>query len=56
MTNNLMTQTEARTEAKRLNTDGLVPAGLVAVAVAWPIRSWGGHEQGWTVGYAAKPR
>jgi hypothetical protein len=52
----LMTQAQARAEARRLNEDGLVPAELVAVAVPWPTTSWGGHEEGWTVCYVAKVR
>lgn len=49
MTEPLMTQTEARTEAKRLNASGEIPDQLVAIAVAVPRNSWGGHEKGWTV-------
>lgn len=45
----LVTQTEARAEAKAENESGEVPAGLAAVAGPWPPRAWGGHEQGWTV-------
>jgi hypothetical protein len=45
----LHTQSEARAEAKRLNTDPL--PGLIAVAGRYPLNSWGGAEQGWTVYY-----
>jgi hypothetical protein len=43
-----MTQTEARAEARQLN-DGQLPEGLCAIAHAYPLNSWGGHEKGWTV-------
>jgi len=47
----LMSQTDARREARRLNESGEVPDGLIAVATTYPAGSWGGQEQGWTVNY-----
>lgn len=41
----LMTQTEARKEAKRLYEED----GIMAVAGPVPLNSWGGQEKGWTV-------
>lgn len=40
----LLTQAEARAEAKRLSAEG-VPH----IAVPVPAGSWGGTERGWTV-------
>lgn len=48
-TSGLMTQTEARQEAKRLQDKG-----IFAIAGAVPLNSWGGHEDGWTV-YIGNP-
>lgn len=56
MNNDLLTQSEARARAKAINESGQVPYGLVAVAVAFPRSSWGGHEQGWTVDYEPMPK
>lgn len=53
MTQALMTQTEARTEAKRINDANLAPAGTVAVASRYPANSWSGQEKGWVVIYRA---
>lgn len=50
----LLTQADARTEAKRLNDEHLVPDDLVAVAARYPLGAWGGQEQGWTVTYVPK--
>jgi len=41
----LMTQTEARQEAKRLYEE----SGIMAIAGPVPLNSWGGQEKGWTV-------
>lgn len=40
----LMTQSEAREEAKRLQAEG-----IMAIAGTVPLNSWGGQEKGWTV-------
>lgn len=45
----LLTQTEARAEAKRLNAERCAPEGLAYIAHTVPRSSWGGHEKGWTV-------
>jgi hypothetical protein len=39
-----MTQTEARTEARALQAQG-----IPAVAGTVPLTAWGGHEREWTV-------
>lgn len=49
MEDNLMTQTEARCEAKRLNNAEDYPEGMVNIAATVPERAWGGTERGWTV-------
>lgn len=51
MTELLSTQAQARREARDWNQNNLEskPLPLVAVAVTWPLNSWGGHEKGWTV-------
>lgn len=54
MTDELMTQTEARRQAKHDNEAGTLPAGLVAIAVPVPRGAWGGHEKGWTVEYVPR--
>lgn len=46
---NLLTQTEARAEARRLNEAGDHPEGMVNIAQPVPAQSWGGQERGWTV-------
>jgi hypothetical protein len=46
----LMTQSEARAEAKRLHA-----GGIPAIAHAVPVASWGGHEKGWTVTIGGQP-
>lgn len=51
---NLISQSEARREAKRLNDSGEVPEDLIAVALPVPFSSWGGREKGWTVAYFHK--
>lgn len=50
----LMSQSEARREAKRQN-DQRSPGFPIAVAIAYPPGSWGGHEKGWTVSYVPVP-
>lgn len=49
MSDELMTQYEARKQAAQLRREG-----IPAVAGAVPIGSWGGCEQGWTV-YIGNP-
>lgn len=49
----LMTQSEARGEAKRLNKEEAPPYGTAWIAVAVPESSWGGQEKGWTVRLSA---
>lgn len=49
-TEQLLTQTEARAEARRLNSD-YQPGMPVAIAVPVPFNSWGGQERGWAVAY-----
>jgi hypothetical protein len=49
MTDDLMTQAEARQQAAQLRQEG-----IPAVAGAVPLGSWGGHEQGWAV-YIGNP-
>ena len=51
----LMTQGDARREAKRIYAAGEFPDGLIPVATAWPPNSWGGAEKGWTVTYVPAP-
>lgn len=48
----LSTQTQARREARDWNEQNYLdnmPLPLVAIAVPWPLNTWGGHEKGWTV-------
>jgi len=45
----LLTQTQARQEARRLNDAGDHPEGMVNIAQAVPAQSWGGRERGWTI-------
>lgn len=45
----LLTQTEARAEARKLNEAGDHPEGLVNIAQTVPAQAWGGEERGWTV-------
>lgn len=54
-TEGLITQSEARAEAKRLNVDRK-PGDPIAIAVAYPKSSWGGREEGWTVNYVMPPK
>lgn len=49
----LITQSEARQLARRLNEASDHPEGMVNIAHAVPIGSWGGHEQGWSVSLVA---
>lgn len=56
MTEDLLSQTDARREARRLNDEGKVPEGLIAIAGAVPLNSWGGQERGWTVYYVANSK
>lgn len=48
----LLTQSEARDEAKRLNQEW-TPEGMVNIAHPVPFSSWGGHEKGWSVSLVA---
>lgn len=48
MPDTLLSQTEARQEARKLNETPLA-SGLVHVAAPFPFGSWGGEEKGWTV-------
>ncbi len=45
----LLTQSEARKLAREKNEAGDYPNGMVNVAHAVPVGSWGGQEQGWSV-------
>lgn len=51
----LVSQTEARRQAKEINETGQAPFPLIAIAVPYPINSWGGKEKGWTVTYTMDP-
>jgi hypothetical protein len=51
----LMPQTAARQEARRINSQS-PGSSTIAVAVAWPLGSWGGHEEGWCVQYVLAAR
>jgi hypothetical protein len=50
----LLTQSAAREQARKLN-EGWNPPGMVNVAHAVPIGSWGGHEKGWSVSLVPAP-
>lgn len=45
----LMSQSDARREARRLNEAGEAPLGTAMVAAPWPLGSWSGTQAGWTV-------
>lgn len=48
MPEQLLSQTEARQQARALNNESPTP-GIAWIAHAVPLGSWGGHEKGWSV-------
>jgi hypothetical protein len=52
----LTSQTDARQSAKAINEAGKTPVGTCAIAIPWPLNSWGGQEEGWTVAYVLIPQ
>lgn len=51
----LISQREARTLSRERNAAGDYPPGMVNIAHAVPINSWGGREKGWTVSLVPLP-